>query len=71
MFQHAVAKCWSSLSLSVSQQRSPSHPSLLLLFLPKALTASSSNQIPATVQWRGAISDNAIAACLSERTYCM
>ena len=43
----------------------PPTPPLPLLFLPKALTASSSNQIPATVQWRGPISDNAIAACLS------
>ena len=47
----------------------PPTPPLPLLFLPKALTASSSNQIPATVQWRGPISDNAIAACLSGCTY--
>ena len=47
----------------------PPTPPLLLLFLPKALTASSSNQIPATVQWRGPISDNAIAAFLSGCTY--
>ena len=42
---------------------------LPLLFLPKAQTVSSSNQIPATVQWRGPTSDNAIAACLSRCTY--
>ena len=42
---------------------------LPLLFFPKALTASSSNQIQATVQWKGPISDNAIAACLSRCTY--
>ena len=47
----------------------PPTPPLPLLFLPKALTTSSSNQIPATVQWRGPISDNAIAACLSGCTY--
>ena len=47
----------------------PPTPPLPLLFPPKALTTSSSNQIPATVQWRGAISDNAIAACLSGCTY--
>lgn len=47
----------------------PPTPPLPLLFLPKALTVSSSNQIPATVQWRGAISDNAIAACLNGCTY--
>ena len=41
----------------------PPTPPLLPLFPPKTLTASSSNQIPASVQWRGAISDNAIAAC--------
>ena len=47
----------------------PPTPPLLLFFPAKTLTASSSNQIPATVQWRGAISDNAIAACLSGCTY--
>ena len=47
----------------------PPNPPLPLLFPPKALTTSSSNQIPATVQWRGPISDNAIAACLSGCTY--
>ena len=47
----------------------PPTPPLPLLFLPKTLTASSSNQIPATVQWRGPSSDNAIAACLSGCTY--
>ena len=43
----------------------PPTPPLPLLVPPKALTPSSSNQIPATVQWRVAIHDNAIAACLS------
>ena len=47
----------------------PPTPPLPLLFPPKALTASRSNQIPATVQCRGPISDNAIAACLSGCTY--
>lgn len=47
----------------------PPTPPLPLLFLPKALTTSSSNQIPATVQWRGAIGDNPIAACLIGYTY--
>ena len=47
----------------------PPTPPLPFLLHPKALTASSSNQIPATVQWRGPISDNAIAACLSGCTY--
>ena len=47
----------------------PPTPSLPLLSLSKALTASSSRQIPATVQWRGPISDNAIAACLSGSMY--
>ena len=47
----------------------PSTPPLPLLFPPKTLTASSYNQIPAIVQWRGPISDNAIAACLSGCTY--
>ena len=48
------------------------YSSVKVLYLPrtlKALTSSSSNQIPATVQWRGPISDNAIAACLSGCTY--
>ena len=53
---------------SPSNAAPPTHP-LSLLFLPKTLTASSSNQIPATVQWRGPISDNTIAACLSGCTY--
>ena len=47
----------------------PPTPPLPLLFLPKTQTASSSNQIPATVQLKGAICDNAIAACLSGCTY--
>ena len=47
----------------------PPTPPLPLLFPTKALTASSSNQIPATVQWRGPISANAIAACLSGCMY--
>ena len=47
----------------------PPTPPLTLLSLQKALTASSSSQIPATVQWRGPISDNAIAACLSGCAY--
>ena len=47
----------------------PPTPPFPLLFPPKTLTASNSNQIPATVQWRGPISDNAIAACLSGCTY--
>ena len=52
-----------------SNKGAPPTPPLPLLFPPKALTASRSNQIPATVQWRGPISDNAIAACLSGCTY--
>ena len=40
-----------------------------VLFLPKTVTVSSSNQIPAIVQWKGPISDNTIAACLSGCTY--
>ena len=47
----------------------PPIPPLPLLFPPKALTASNSNQIPATVQWREPISDSAVAACLSGCTY--
>ena len=55
----------SSLFLFQSLDKgAPPTPSLPLPFLPKALTISSSNQIPATVQWRGAISDNAIAVQL-------
>ena len=48
--------------LLTSPSSSPQRPDRIQL-LP------GSNQIPATVQWRGPISDNAIAACLSGCTY--
>ena len=59
----------SSFLFQSANKGAPPTPPLPLLFLPKTQTASSSNQIPATVQWRGPISDNAIAARLSGCTY--
>ena len=70
-FNMQLTSAGSPFLLQSPNKGAPPTPPLPLLFHPKALTSSSSNQIPATVQWRGAISDNAIAACLSERTYCM
>ena len=64
---HAFCAYSSVKVLFLDKGAPPTPPQLL--FPPKALIASSSNQIPATVQWRGTISDNTIAACLNGCTY--
>ena len=68
-FNMQLTSAGSPFLLQSPNKGAPPTPPLPLLFPPKALTASSSNQIPATVQWRGPISDNAIAACLSGCMY--
>ncbi len=68
-FNIQLPSAGSSFLFQSLDKGAPPTPPLPLLFPPKTLTASSSNQISATVQWRGPISDNAIAACLSGCTY--
>ena len=68
-FNMQLPSAVSPLLFQSPNKGAPPTPPLPLLFLSMSLTASSSNQIPATVQWRGSISVNAIAGCLSGCTY--
>ena len=68
-FNMLLTSAGSPFLLQSLDKGAPPTPLLPLLFPPKALTASSSNQIPVTVQWSGPISDNAVAACLSGCMY--
>ena len=60
-FNMQLSSAGSPFLFQSPEKGAPPTPPLPLLFPPKTLTASSSNQIPATVQWRGPISDNAVA----------
>ena len=68
-FNMQLTSAGSTLLFQSLDKGAPPTLPLLLLFPPKALTASNSNKIPATIQWRGTISDNAVAACLSGYAY--